>query len=213
MDAEGIIAALRRLGVPHERIAAAIHRDRTVATKMLRGGRKVQIAEIPALLDLISEYEREAGEHAEIVRRPQVPGADSALVMDYVSVEVLPTYAGMGGGGTGEGGQVTALLPRQLVQDELHAKPDDLLVINLRGDSMEPLFLHGDQVVIDKRDRNPVQPGPFALWYDDGYVVKNVERRVGKYRIFSSNKIYSEDLVDPSDVTIMGRPVWYARRL
>lgn len=33
---------------------------------------------------------------------------------------------------------------------------------------------HGDQILYDKRDRNPVQPGPFVLWDDDGYVMKLV---------------------------------------
>jgi phage repressor protein C with HTH and peptisase S24 domain len=76
-------------------------------------------------------------------------------------------------------------------------------------------LMHGDQLLIDRRDVNPRQPGAFALWYDDGYVVKNVEiiRRTGKLRIFSNNPAYSDDEADPSEVTIMGRPVWFARRL
>jgi hypothetical protein len=132
---------------------------------------------------------------------------------DYVTVEVLPTFAGMGGGGTGDADQVRALLPRALIEDDLRGRAEDFLLINLRGNSMVPDFHHGDQVVIDKRDRNPVQPGPFALWDGDGYVVKNVERRRGKYRVFSSNKDYSEIEYEPDDVQIMGRTVWYARRL
>lgn len=126
----------------------------------------------------------------------------------------------MGGGGTGEGDVQTALISRRLVEDELHAQPRDLLLIDVRGDSMfDPAtgrgFIHGDQLLIDRRDTNPRQPGAFALWYDDGYVVKNVEiiRKTGKLRIFSNNPAYSDDEADPDDVRIMGRPVWFARRL
>lgn len=140
-----------------------------------------------------------------------LPVIDPTLA--YVAIEVLPTFAGMGGGGTGDADSRLAMLPRQLVEDELRAKPSDLLMVDLRGNSMEPHFYHGDQVLIDKRDTNPVQPGPFALWDGDGYVVKNVERKAGKYRIFSSNTIYSDVEVDPETIKIMGRPVWYARRL
>ncbi len=132
---------------------------------------------------------------------------------DYLPVSVLPTFAGMGGGGTGEGDQRFAMLPRQLIVDELRAKPGDLVMIDVRGNSMEPLFFHGDQILVDKRDRNPVQPGPFALWDGDGYVIKNVERQRGSYRIFSSNSLYSDLIVEPDTIEIMGRPVWYARRL
>lgn len=144
---------------------------------------------------------------------PDLPEADSAA--DYVSVEVLPTFAGMGGGGTGDGDLETALVSRRLVADELRARPADLLLINVRGNSMEPLFRHGDQLLVDRRDRSPTQPGPFALLYDDGYVVKNVEwiERRTLLRVSSSNPDFAPETVAPDDVTILGRPVWFARRL
>jgi phage repressor protein C with HTH and peptisase S24 domain len=216
MDAEGILAGLKRFNVPHERIAAAIGRDRTAATKMMNGARSMKGSELAPLAALVAEYEREAGEH-NIIRRTD--GADGALP-DYVQVEVLPTFAGMGGGGTGDGDARLALVPRSLVVHELRADPADLLLIDVRGDSMiDPAtgkgFMHGDQLLIHRKDTNPRQPGPFALWFDDGYVVKNVEilRRTGKLRIFSNNPAYSDDEADPSEVRIMGRPVWFARRL
>lgn len=136
----------------------------------------------------------------------------------YVAVSVLPSYAGMGGGGTGDGDLETALISRQLVEDELRAKPADLLLIDVRGDSMEPDFKQGDQILVDKRDRDPAQPGPFALWDGDAYVVKLVERvpmQRGRYRVFSANSRYTGFEFDDDDdsIKIMGRPVWFARRL
>lgn len=177
-------------------------------------GRVLRVS--PAWL-LYGEGEGPGEHHAELLEAPTTDAIERLpdLSINYVGVEVLPTYAGAGGGGTGDGDAALAMLPRSLVEDELRAKPSDLLVINVRGDSMEPVFHHGDQLVIDRRDRNPIQPGPFALLYDDGYVVKNVEpiRRTKKLRIFSSNPAYSPDEADPDEVTIMGRPVWFARRL
>lgn len=135
---------------------------------------------------------------------------------EYVPVEVLPTYAGQGGGGTGDEDRETALIPRALIEDVLRGKPENFLLINVRGDSMEPDFHHGDQLLVDCRDRSPAQPGPFALW--DGewgeYVVKNVERSSsGEVRIFSSNKKYSSAIVETEQTRIIGRPVWFGRRL
>lgn len=202
---DDIKLALKRLGVPHDEIAKAIGRDRTVATKMFGPlNRRIQANEIEPLAALVEKYERERGETGDV---------PETRVQTYVEVEVLPTFAGMGGGGTGEGDAPVALLPRDLVEDDLRAKPADLLVINVRGDSMEPIFLHGDQIVIDKRDRNPVQPGPFVLWDGDGYVVKNVEKRAKQLRVFSANRAYSDVELAPDEVEIMGRPVWFARRL
>lgn len=135
---------------------------------------------------------------------------------EYVDIAVLPSYAGMGGGGSGEGDRTIAKLPRRLIEEELRGKPVDFELIDVRGDSMMPDFHHGDQILIDKRDRDPRQPGPFALWDDDGYVVKLVERipqRRGWYRIFSANDRYSPYEVEETETTIMGRPVWFARQL
>lgn len=154
---------------------------------------------------------------------PEFPGfeveADLPVAFnnpDYLPVEVLPSFAGMGGGGNGDGDHGEALIPRALIEDELRAKPTDLLLIEARGQSMEPDFLHGDQILIDRRDCNPIQPGSFALWDGDGYVVKLVERvprEPGKLRIFSANNRYSAYEVDAEQVRIMGRPVWFGRRL
>lgn len=135
---------------------------------------------------------------------------------DYLPVDILPSFAGMGGGGTGDGDHGQALIPRTLIEDELRAKPSDMLLIEARGQSMEPDFHHGDQILIDKRDCNPVQPGAFALWDGDGYVVKLIERvphKPGTYRIFSANGRYSAYEVEADLVKIMGRPVWFGRRL
>jgi len=153
------------------------------------------------------------GAELHIGNTPDLPEVDPAA--DYVAVEVLPTFAGMGGGGTGDGDLETALVSRRLVADELRARPADLLLINVRGNSMEPLFRHGDQLLIDRRDRSPTQPGPFALLYDDGYVVKNVEwvERRTLLRVSSANLEFAPETVGPDDITILGRPVWFARRL
>lgn len=154
---------------------------------------------------------------------PDFPGferdADLPLAYnnpDYLPVEILPSFAGMGGGGSGDGDQGQALISRALIEDELRAKPSDMLLLEARGQSMEPDFVHGDQILIDKRDKNPVQPGAFALWDGDGYVVKLVERvpmQPGRYRIFSANARYSSYEVDADQIQIMGRPVWFGRRL
>lgn len=146
--------------------------------------------------------------------RPDLP--DTPGDVSYVEIAILPSYAGAGGGGTGEGDRLLAKLPRRLIEEELRGSPDDFELIDIRGDSAEPEFYQGDQILIDKRDRNPRQPGPFAVWDEDGYVLKWVERvpsKRGWYRIFSANPRYSSYEIEETEATIRGRPVWFARRL
>lgn len=145
---------------------------------------------------------------------PELPAAPGDI--SYVPVDVLPTYAGLGGGGTGEGEVERALVPRYLVEDVFRGKPTDFVLIRTRGDSMSPDLFHDDEVLCDKRDTSPVQPGPFAIFdADDGaYVVKNVEKLPGgRIRIFSTNPKYSPTEVSREETHIIGRPVWVGRRL
>jgi phage repressor protein C with HTH and peptisase S24 domain len=134
----------------------------------------------------------------------------------YVEVEVLPSFAGAGGGGFGEGEPGRALVPRQLVEERLRANPAELLLLDVRGDSMEPDFFHGDQILVDRRDTDPRQPGAFALWDGEGYVVKLIEKlptRPGVLRIFSANQRYTAYEINIDDARILGRTVWFSRAL
>lgn len=145
---------------------------------------------------------------------PDLPTAPD--LVSYVPIDIMPTYAGMGGGGTGEGEVERALVPRYLIESVFRGRPIDFVIIRTRGDSMSPDFEHDDELLCDKRDRNPVQPGPFAIWDADeeAYVVKNVEKLGGgRFRIFSTNPKYTPAEVSREETHIIGRPVWYGRRL
>ena len=189
-----------------------------IVNRMCKGERTISAEEADKIRAYLSgtirpNRQSDNAEPSHIGNTPDLPRSDPERA--YVSVEVLPTYAGMGGGGTGDGDLETALISRHLVQDELRAKPSDLILINVRGNSMEPHFRHGDQLLVDRRDVSPTQPGPFAVLYSDGYVVKNVawiERR-SKLRLSSSNPEFGYEDFDPDEVKILGRPVWFARRL
>lgn len=205
MEMDDLRRELKRLGKTQADLAQIIGLpDASYANKVLAGTRLLKADEADRLRAGLAQWQ------LELDGTPDVISAE--LAERYTQVEVLPTFAGMGGGGTGEGPREITMLPRTLVEDELGAKPSDLLVINVRGNSMEPVFHHGDQLIIDRRDRNPTQPGPFALWDGDGYVVKNIEKLGNKLRIFSSNQIYSDRTASIGEVTIMGRPVWFGRR-
>lgn len=138
------------------------------------------------------------------------------LDLDYERVDVLPTYAGMGGGGTGEGDVEQALVPAYLIRNVFRGQPSDFVVIRLRGSSMEPDFFQDDELLVDKRDRSPTQAGPFAIWDAEWgeYLVKNVERMPGgMVRIFPTNPKFTASEVRHEDTNILGRPVWCGRRL
>lgn len=196
-------------GTNAAQVAAKIGKPNTTINRFANGSAKHRLAR-DTLTALRREFPRFPG---FIAMEGDGPILDDAA---YVDVAVMPSYAGMGGGGTGEGDRQIAKLPRRLIEEELRGKPADFELIDVRGDSMMPDFHHGDQILVDRRDRDPVQPGAFAIWDGDAYVVKLIERvpgRRGWYKVFSANDRYSSYEIEEQEATIMGRPVWFARRL
>jgi hypothetical protein len=204
MTSDKIQQRMERLGIKAAELAEGIDLSPDKLSKVFSGVRQWRGNELLRAIEFLDRAEN--GEGA-----PDYPPSDTRR--DYLPVEILPTFAGMGGGGNGDDEPEYGLVPRRLIEDELRAKPSDFLLIDTRGDSMEPDFQHGDQILIDKRDRNPVQPGYFAIWDGDGYVLKNIERTRDGLRIFSTNGKYRETVASGDEVQIMGRPVWFARRL
>lgn len=202
-ESADIFRRLDARGLTQRALAEALGIEDNKVSKMRSGERLFKAAELIKAQNWLGQAENQI--------EPTIAAAP-----EYVEVEVLPTFAGMGGGGTGDGDRGMALVPRALIIDVLRGKPTDFLLVNVRGDSMEPDFRHGDQILVDKRDTSPAQPGPFALWDGDWgeYVVKNVERsRSGEVRIFSSNTKYTAESGQAEATSIIGRPVWFGRRL
>lgn len=106
---------------------------------------------------------------------------------------------------------------RRYLVDELRLGTRDLVVIELVGDSMAPTLLSGDRALVDMTDRRLGTPGIFALWDGDGTVAKRVERvpntKPQKIRLISDNSLHSAYEVLAEDTNIIGRIVWFARRL
>jgi phage repressor protein C with HTH and peptisase S24 domain len=207
VDIEILKARLEARGIRQVDLAEALGIEPDKVSKVFAGKRRWRGEEALKLARLLADHDNST-EHPDIPPAGREPA--------YVNIAVLPSFAGMGGGGNGVGEQAVAKLPRDLIEDQLHGRAGDFELIDVRGDSMEPDFCHGDQILIDRRDRDPRQPGPFALWDEDGYVVKLVERvpnRRGWYRVFSANPRYSSYEIEETEATIRGRPVWFARRL
>ena len=207
MDSDWLKERMEAQGMRQVDLAEALGITQDKVTKSLAGTRRWQANETIKLLTMFRG-------HSDSSKHPDIPPAGHETA--YVDVNVLPSFAGMGGGGNGDGAQIVAKLPRDLIEIQLRGRAHDFELIDVRGDSMEPDFYHGDQILVDRRDRDPRQPGPFALWDDDGYVVKLVERvpgRRGWLRVFSANPRYSAYEIEESEATIRGRPVWFARRI
>jgi phage repressor protein C with HTH and peptisase S24 domain len=64
---------------------------------------------------------------------------------------------------------------------------DELLAIEVTGESMEPRLYRGDLVVVNTGDTRPVDGQVFAVNYEGEAVVKRLSRDMGKWWLTSDN--------------------------
>jgi phage repressor protein C with HTH and peptisase S24 domain len=91
------------------------------------------------------------------------------------------------------------------------ARPEDVRIIEVIGDSMVPTLFPGQRVMVHLQDRRASPPGIFVLWDGLGQVIKRVEYIANSdpptVRISSDNKAYEpyQRLVD--EAHILGRVI------
>lgn len=91
----------------------------------------------------------------------------------------------------------------------------DLALVWVRGDSMEPTLRHNDQILVDRAQNSPANPGLFVLRIGEEVVVKRLQWVMAQkqVRVISDNERYQTEDMDPSDLTIIARVVWLGREI
>ena len=85
------------------------------------------------------------------------------------------------------------------VRNDLRISHEELALVNVVGNSMEPHIHSGDVVLIDRRDKDISVEGPHLVRVDGALLVKNVQRRPGGVlRVSSKNDDYA-----PFDINVM----------
>lgn len=101
------------------------------------------------------------------------------------------------------------LLPERVMRETIRARPADIKIFEVVGDSMEPRLSEGDRVFVNTQDTFPHPEGIFALFDGDGIVIKRVQIVRGadpqRVKIYSVNPQYDayEALMD--EIRIIGR--------
>ncbi|MBB5697021.1 S24 family peptidase [Sphingomonas yantingensis] len=99
-----------------------------------------------------------------------------------------------------------------------HAPTEKLFIATGFGDSMEPVLLKHDLVLIDTNDtRLDLGDTLWALEYAEAGYIKRLRAVMRDGRrvllILSANPDYPPEEADPNDVRIIGKVVWIARKM
>ena len=111
--------------------------------------------------------------------------------------------------------QPQALYFSQSFIRDLGARPSDLLLVNVAGDSMAPTLQPGATIMLDTSAKH-AGPGIYVLRIGDQELCKRLEPMPrGKIRVVSDNPSYATYEIDlatapEGDFAILGRVVWSA---
>lgn len=231
-----------RLGLTQAALSVLAHTSQSQIDRLEKGERRLNDEWIERFTrifeckpgDLFIEDEDENSSHhtglgKELLPRPEGLKSPAKSNQGIAEVDVR---AGMGLGGEalaeyrpdGNGGAVVGdavrghwHLPDDYLRVELRAAAKDLTIIEVEGDSMAPTLQTGDRVMVNLRAKIPSPPGIFALWDGLGVVCKRVEHIQGsdppRLRIISDNDRHAAYERTVEEAHIIGRVVWFARRM
>ncbi|MEN6621257.1 MAG: helix-turn-helix transcriptional regulator [Smithella sp.] len=92
-------------------------------------------------------------------------------------------------------------------------KPENMSLIKVSGDSMQPTLLSGDIALVD-HGHNYIDPqgGIYAIAVDGEIMIKRVQPIPGgKILVISDNKNYERLEMDSGQIQINGKVIWFCR--
>ena len=105
------------------------------------------------------------------------------------------------------------------IRFELGVRPQDLCLIRVAGDSMEPTLRSGDVILVDRLATQPDREGIYIMRMNEMLLVKRVQALPGGVvRVASDNAAFAAfevklTEIEGGELTIVGRVVWAGRRL
>ena len=123
--------------------------------------------------------------------------------------DAINASAGGGAFNDDEGTEELAIEPHFLATLGGESELKNIEAINVTGDSMEPTFLNGDIIFLNRAKTDISRGGVFAIQTEDMLLVKRLQKRIdGKIDIISDNKdFYLPQVAEPGQINVLGRVV------
>lgn len=128
----------------------------------------------------------------------------SAALVDRLELKVS---AGAGSSGTTEAIERIPFSPTMLRRHSL--KPSDLAVLEVKGDSMEPVLYEGDTVLVDKSPSRPLSGKMYVVARGGDLQIKWVTVMRSGIQLLSENAHYPPERIDLHDSPQFYRVRWF----
>ncbi|MEI7475305.1 MAG: LexA family transcriptional regulator [bacterium] len=146
---------------------------------------------------------------------------DSGINVYPENITYIPIYYGKTAAGSGciiDNEAVIGHYPfeKQWFNKNILAPKNSLIILEVKGESMEPTIKDGDLIMVDTSNI-VIKDGIFVVRFDDTLVVKRLELRPGnKLQVKSDNPEYSTftvDIHEESGIAVIGKVVWQGKKL
>jgi len=126
----------------------------------------------------------------------------NSIAADFIPIPRFDIEASAGHGSLTSGEEaVGAYTFRKSWLDRRNLKQENLAVITVTGDSMEPDLFDGDRIVVDRSQTAIYDGRIYAVHFSDGLFVKRIQRLPGdRVLLISSNSRYSQIHLDHTDL-------------
>jgi phage repressor protein C with HTH and peptisase S24 domain len=208
------------LGVSPQAICQARKKDKVPESWLIRMAARYRLS-----VDwLLSGHDGHAPENAPpnspvaftgvrtgVARASGAPDGD----VDFVPLVAASLSAGKGSLDTG--GEILDRFAFRRDWLSARGNPDSMILMNVHGDSMEPVICHGDMVLIDQGKTRIYGHAVYAVGVNEEIYVKQVETLPGNRMILRSiNERYAPVEVDlrgdlADSVRIIGKIIWWCR--
>lgn len=141
---------------------------------------------------------------------------EAAPSMGYTLVPKVQARLAAGSGSLETEGEVIGYYAFKTDFLRRKGRPQKMVLMDVAGDSMEPILLDRDTVLIDESQNAIISGGLFAVGVEQEVFVKYLDRIPGKLVLRSKNSDYQPIEVDmngdlAASVRIIGRVVWSCR--
>jgi len=153
----------------------------------------------------------------ELYSQVEIPKRDLPDVGDFALVPMAEAHLSAGGGAfvLSENIKEYYAFRKEWIKRTATGR-DNLVMMAVRGYSMEPTILAGDMVLIDTGRKQIYDGNIYALGLNETIVIKRLELLSGgRVRIFGDNTSpeYTPETAHLGQVRVIGQVIWFAREL
>lgn len=177
-----------------------------IVTKILSGERRVQPEEMPRVL----EFFEGRGDAREVPNGTSPPEGES-----LVAVFDVTASAGHGAIVDAEEHVTNLAFSTQYLREMTSAKGGQLAAIRVKGDSMIPTIQDDDMVVIDLTKKNLDFDGLFVMRVGEALQIKRIGRgaRRTSVMVIADNSLYPPVDTERTEIDVVGKVIWYGRKV